>query len=145
MGIFSRLGKGDTEKKASDDVLLVLGMFMMLGADGMVENGEIAMIESYFNTLPEFRGKDFQTLIVESQKIFNRYGGNSRNAVNALKDIKSDAVRKKCFVVATDIALSSGDVDEAEDQLLEAMQRILEVNDDLARQTIEVLQLKYLS
>jgi thioredoxin-like negative regulator of GroEL len=46
-------------------------------------------------------------------------------------------------VLAADIAMSSGDVDAAEEQLLEAMQRILNVQDDLARKILEVLQIKY--
>ena len=141
--MFNRLAGGEVQRKASDDVLLLMSMIMMVGVDGMVEQEELATLEQYFRTLPEFKGKNFQTLVVESQKLFNKFGGNARTAVNALSGIQNDAVRKKCFILAADIAMSSGDVDEAEDALLESMQRVLNVNDDLARKTVEVLQLKY--
>lgn len=144
MGLLSRLtGNAQPSKKAQDDVLLLLSMMMMVGADGMVEQGEIATIEGYFNTLPEFRGKNFSQIVVDSQKLYNRFGCNPRNAVNALGDIQNDTIRKKCFIIAADIALSSGDIDQKEDELLEAMQRILRIEDDLARKALEVLQLKY--
>ncbi|HVK75583.1 MAG TPA: hypothetical protein VM734_19770 [Kofleriaceae bacterium] len=39
--------------------------------------------------------------------------------------------------------MSSGDVDESEEELLEAMQRILGIDDALAQKSIEVLALKY--
>ena len=63
--------------------------------------------------------------------------------MNALAEISSEGVRKKTFVLAADIALSSGDVDEAEEELLEAMQRILQIDDALANKIVEVLALKY--
>jgi hypothetical protein len=52
-------------------------------------------------------------------------------------------VRKKAFVLAVDIAMSSGDVDEKEEEMLEALQRILRIDDDLARRVVEVIALKY--
>ena len=39
--------------------------------------------------------------------------------------------------------MSSGDVDEAEDAMLEAVQRVCEVQDSLATKILEVLTLKY--
>jgi tellurite resistance protein len=62
-----------------------------------------------------------------------------------LNDIQSDAVRRKAFVLAVDIAMSSGDIDESEEEMLEAMKRILRIDDALADRIIEVISLKYLS
>ena len=39
--------------------------------------------------------------------------------------------------------MASGDIDEAEDKLLETMQRLLGIDDDFAHKVIEVLQTKY--
>ena len=47
------------------------------------------------------------------------------------------------FDRAADIAMASGDIDEAEDKLLEAMQRLLGIDDAFAGKVIEVLQTKY--
>ena len=52
-------------------------------------------------------------------------------------------MRKKAFVLAADIALSSGDVDESEEELLEAMQRVLNIDDQLASTIVQILALKY--
>jgi hypothetical protein len=66
-----------------------------------------------------------------------------QEAVKALGDISSEAVRKKAFILAADIALSSGDVDEKEEELLEAMQRVMGIDDNLAQTAISILALKY--
>lgn len=39
--------------------------------------------------------------------------------------------------------MSSGDVDENEDRMLDAMQRVMEVDDTLAQKILEVLVIKY--
>jgi tellurite resistance protein len=62
-----------------------------------------------------------------------------------LNEIQSDAIRKKAFVLAVDIAMSSGDIDESEEEMLEAMKRILKIEDALADKIIEVISLKYMS
>jgi tellurite resistance protein len=66
-----------------------------------------------------------------------------KSSLQVLGEIKNDAIRKKAFVLAVDIAMSSGDVDESEEEMLEAMQRILRIDDGLAKNIIEVIALKY--
>ena len=102
----------------------------------------MATLEAFFNTLPEFDGKDFNELLAQANKVVARYG-NLKESIKGLSEIQSEAVRKKCFVLAADIALSSGDVDEAEDRMLEAMQRILGIDDATAQKVLEVLTMKY--
>jgi tellurite resistance protein len=63
--------------------------------------------------------------------------------VKALADFSTPTVKRKAFVLAADIAMSSGDVDESEDELLTAMQRILGVDDATADKVLEVLSMKY--
>ena len=53
-------------------------------------------------------------------------------------------MRKKTFVLAVDIAMSSGEIDESEEEMIEAMQRILRIDDDLARKAVEIISFKYL-
>jgi uncharacterized tellurite resistance protein B-like protein len=143
MGLLSRLvGSVTPAKKATDDVLLLHGMLLMAGADGQIEHKEIQSVQAYFFTLPEFQGKDFGELYNESVKIVKKYP-TVRESVKALGEISSPVVKKKLFVVAADIAMSSGDVDESEDELLETMQRLLGVDDTFATRTLEVLGAKY--
>ena len=142
MGLLSKLMGPGATKKATDDVLLLHGMLLMAGADGTIEQSELSTVQAFFDTLPEFKYKSFDQLLSEANKVVAKYG-NLKESVKGVAEIQSDAVRKKLFVLAADIAMSSGDVDESEDAMLEAFQRLLGIDDALATKIIEVLSLKY--
>jgi tellurite resistance protein len=142
MGLLGKVFGGQPAKKATDDVLLLHSMMLMAGADGVMESSEIETLEGFVNTLPEFKDADFPAQMAQARKLVAKFGG-VKESVRALGDIQSDAIKKKAFVLAADIALASGDIDENEDELLTTMQRILGVDDALAQKIIEVLALKY--
>ena len=143
MGLLSRLtGKVTPQRKASDDALLMHGMMLMCGADGNFEQAEMETVEAYFAQLPEFRGKEFSDVYDDAVKILRRYP-SLKDSVKSLSELSTPALKKKAYVLAADIAMSSGDVDEEEDQMLDAMQRVLGVDDSLAQKILEVLSLKY--
>ncbi|WP_394829282.1 tellurite resistance TerB family protein [Pendulispora albinea] len=142
MGLFSKILGTQPQKKASDDVLLLHGMLLMAGADGVLEGSERATLEAFLTTLPEFRDADFEEQLQQANKVAQKFS-TLKESVRALGDISSESVRKKCFILAADIALASGDIDEREEELLETMQRILGIDDALAQQAIQVLALKY--
>ena len=142
MGLFGKLLGTAPAKKASDDVLLLHAMMLMSSADGYMEDSEVATLEGFINTLPEFKDADFAKQMAEAKKLRAKFN-SVQDAVRALADISSEAVRKKAFVLAADIALSSGEVDEKEEELLEAMQRVMNIDDQLAQTAIYVLALKY--
>jgi len=129
-------------KSPTDDVLLLHGMMLMASADGTIECKEIATLESFFNTLPEFDGKDFDELMLQARKLCARYD-SLQESVKALADIKSPAVRRKLFVLAVDLAMSSGEVEEAEDELLETMVRVLAIDEATVAKVLEVMNIKY--
>ena len=142
MGLLGKFFGGAPAKKATDDVLLLHAMMLMSSIDGHLEGSEIATLEAFINTLPEFKDADFDKQMAEAKKLRAKFS-SVQDAVKALADISSEAVRKKAFVLAADIALSSGDVDESEEELLEAMQRVMNIDDQLAQTAIYVLALKY--
>lgn len=143
MGLLSRLtGKITPQKKPTDDALLLHAMLLMCGADGSFDEHELPTVEGYFGQLPEFEGKEFAAVYSEATKILQRYP-SLKDSVAALSELSSQAVKNKCYLMAADVAMSSGDVDEAEDAMLEAMQRVLNVDDSLATKILEVLALKY--
>jgi tellurite resistance protein len=142
MGLFSKILGSTPQKKASDDVLLLHSMMLMACADGVLEGAEAATLEAFINTLPEFRDADFDEQMVQAKKIAAKFK-DSKEAVRALSDISSEAVRRKAFILAADIALASGDIDEREEELLGAMQRVLNIDDNLAQKVVEVLGMKY--
>ncbi len=142
MGLLSRLTGMTSTKKPTDDVLLVHTMLLMAGADGYIDDEEIATVEAFACTLPEFKERDFGDVVGEAQKMVRKYP-SLKESVNALAEFSSQALKTKAFVLAADIALASGDVDENEDQLLETMQRLLNVDEQTAQTIIWVLSLKY--
>jgi tellurite resistance protein len=146
MGLLGKFFGGQPAKKPTDDVLLLHAIMCMAAADGIIEESEGEMIRNYANTLPEFRfmsGEQFAKCFDATGKIIHKYNKDMKSSLQALNEIQSDAVRKKAFVLAVDIAMSSGDIDEAEEEMLEAMQRILRIEDDLARRIVEVIAIKY--
>jgi uncharacterized tellurite resistance protein B-like protein len=143
MGLLSKLTAGVTpQKKATDDVLLLHGLMLMAGADGSIGDEEWDMLKAYWFTIPEFAEKNFDDVLQDANKVVARFG-NLQESIKALSEIQSDVVRKKLFVLAADLAMSSGDVDETEDKMLETFQRLLDVSDDTAQKVLEVLSLKY--
>jgi hypothetical protein len=66
-----------------------------------------------------------------------------KESVAAISGFSTPQLKYKAYVLAADIAMSSGDVDQAEDELLETMQRLLGVDDRTAQTVIWVLQQKY--
>ena len=142
MGLF----KGTLAKKPmqqpGDDVLLLHGMLLMAGADGAIEQAELSTVQAFLDTLPEFNGKRFDDLLTQANRLVKTHGG-IKESIQALSSIESPAIKKKCFVLAADIALSSGDVDATEEALLQSMQRLLGIDDAFAAQVVEVLQTKY--
>jgi uncharacterized tellurite resistance protein B-like protein len=142
MGLLSKFMGGQPAKKATDDVLLLQGMMMMMAADGDIQDEEMATLAGFAHTLPEYRGKDMNE-VLRAAKAGLRKTKNQAEAVQMIAGIQSEAVRQKLFVLAADLAMSSGDVDESEERLLEAMQKALRVPDDLVRKSLEVLAVKY--
>ncbi len=143
MGLLSRLtGKVTPQKAPEDDALLVHAMMLMCGADGMFDDAETETVEAYFAQVPEFHGKNFGDVYQAAVKILRRYP-NLIDSVKSLSGLSTQGLKNKAYILAADIAMSSGDVDEAEDRMLEAMQRVMEVPDSFCEKVIEVLSVKY--
>jgi len=143
MGLLSRMTKAVTPaKKPTDDALLLHGMMCMAGADGGFDEAETETLRGFFFSLPEFEGKDFDDVLAAAHKILAKYK-SVPESVKALGDLSSQTLKNKMFVLAADIAMSSGDVDESEDEMLESMQRVLNIDDSTAGKVLEVLSMKY--
>ncbi len=147
MGLLgNRTGAGPA-KQPADDVLLLHAILCMISADGVTDDAELEMIRNYANTLPEFRGMDgaaFDLVVEQANAITDKYDGDLMASLQVLAVIQSEAVRKKAFVLAVDVAMSSGDVHDKEEVMLEAMQRILRIDDPLAHLIVEIIGLKYI-
>lgn len=143
MGLLSRLtGKVTPQKTPEDDALLVHAMMLMCGADGTFDPEELDTVQAYFAQVPELKGKAFGEVYQAAVKIVRRYP-NLAESVKSLAGLSTPALKQKCYLLAVDIAMSSGDVDESEDRMLDAMQRVMELNDAFCQKVIEVLSIKY--
>jgi len=141
MGLFSKLQEKPS-KKASDDILLFHAMICMATADGVLEESEVASVEAFFVALPEFRTHNFHNLLEESNRLADKHD-TAIAAAQELSAIQSEAVRRKAFVLAVDIALSAGTPGKPEEDMLAAMQQALGIDDELAAKVVDVLALKY--
>lgn len=145
MGLLSRLTGLAPVKAPTDDVLLIHAMFLMAGADGNFDDEETSVIMGFANSLPEFKAttqQEYNDLIGEARKLLRKFE-NPKASVAALSQLSTPKLKSKAFLLAADIALASGDVDEDEDAMLEAMQRVLGIDDATANNIINVLAIKY--
>jgi len=142
MGLLSRITGAKPSKAPTDDVLLIHGMLLMAGADGTIEASELSTVQAFIDVLPEFKGKDIDALVSEGRKIIARSGG-LKESVKALGELSTPTLKRKLYTLAVDLAMSSGDIDEKEDQLLETYQRLLGIDDAFAQKCIEIMGVKY--
>ncbi len=143
MGLLSKLtGMVAPTRKPTDDVYLTAAMLLMAGADGTLEAAELATVGTFATTLPEFKGRDFRRTADDAVKAIRKCK-NTEEAVGLLAGLSNANLKRKCYVLCADIALSSGDVDEQEDALLSRMQQVLGIDDATAAKIIEVLSMKY--
>ena len=125
--------------------MLIHAMFLMAGADGNFDDEEVSVIRGFANSLPEFKQTtetEFQALIGEAKKLARKYE-TPQASVAALSQLSTPKLKQKAFLLAADIALASGDVDEAEDAMLESMGRVLAIDEGTANNIINVLAIKY--
>jgi len=146
MGLLSSVFGQQPAKKPTDDVLLLMSMMLMAEADDVVEDSESATFSAFAQTLPEFRdveGLGWERMVNDAQKILSRYKNREVEAVSELQAIQSPAIRRKAFVLAADLALASGDIDQREEQILVNMQRTPGIDDQPAHNIVGVLAMKY--
>lgn len=139
MGLFSRLKK--QALRTEDEVLLIEAMLCTSMADGDDNWEERSLIEGFMNSLPELKDKDTYELFEKAEKNVKLHGAMTR--VKELANLGTDTLKQKAFLLAMDVALSSGDIDEGEEQVLGAMQETLGIQDDVANNYAEVLMVKY--
>jgi tellurite resistance protein len=126
----TRTNHGDArEATPLRDVLSVMGTI-----DGKLDESERAAIAGMFRSLPQLRSAPESAA---PPKV------NRAQLLEDLKKISEPRLRRQCFVVAVEVALSSGGANESEDQYIERLRGALDIDEAFARRTIEVLAYKY--
>jgi hypothetical protein len=129
----------DLEKTPLDTILLLHGMMVM---SDFRDAGEVAVLDAFLATLPEFKTEDLDVLRGKVAKLRGEYA-TAKESIKALARIASPIVRKKTFILALDIALASGAIDAGEDELLEELRTTLEIDLPTAENILDVLAVKY--
>jgi tellurite resistance protein len=139
MGLFDKLKK--SVLRTEDEVLLTEAMLAVSLAEGDDQWEESQLVKAFLSTLPELKNKDVYEIYDKAERNVKLHGAMTR--VKELAKLGTPALRQKAFMLAMDIALSSGEIDDGEEAVLAAMQETLAIPDELVTRIADVLQIKY--
>jgi tellurite resistance protein len=117
MGFFDGLKKKPL--KVDDQQLLLEAMLCISFADGDDQYEETSLVRAFAATLPEFKNADVYEVYEKAEKTVKLHGAMTR--ASGLSALSSDNLKHKAFLLAMDIALSSGEIDDGEEAVLAKM------------------------
>ena len=127
--------------RVDDQQLLLEAMLCVAFADGDDQYEEVNLVMAFANTLPELKNTDAYEVFEKAKKAVKLHGAMSR--VKELGNLSTEALRTKAFLLAMDIALSSGEGDEGEEAVLSAMAETMKIPPEVSNKIVEVLTMKY--
>lgn len=127
---------------ARDQVLLFHAMRLAASVDGRVSGEELAVIRSVLATLPDFAGADLEGHVQASTALAEQFGG-LLESVEALMELSSPALKARAYLLAVEVTCVSEGLNSAERALVQMLQKVLQVDEALARRVHEVMGLKY--
>ncbi len=129
--------------KVDDQQLLLEAMLCVAFADGDDQYEETNLVRAFAATLPEFKNADTYEVYEKAEKSVKLHG--ALNRVKELANLSSPALKEKAFLLAMDIALSSGEIDDGEEAVLSAMAETMHIPGETADRIASVLMIKYTS
>lgn len=154
---FSQTSQDRSER---DDILLAFGLTLVCLADGGLDEEEETLLATFGQTLPDWRllsrSVEFSEAVeAELQTAMEAFQARTSadfepfefalDAVSKLEEIKSPTMRKRCFILAVDIAMAAGGITPTEDRILEEMAATLEIDHDTIEQVATLMAAKYMS
>jgi uncharacterized tellurite resistance protein B-like protein len=127
---------------ARDKALLVHAMMLVCYIDGAMHPEELAHVKAYARSLPELKGEDFEEHYQEAKRL-TAASGTLDAAVERLRELRSDRLRRKAFVCMTELALAAGEAVPAEERLLAAAAVALGIDAATAARIREILAMKF--
>jgi tellurite resistance protein len=131
MGQLAKLVAATSTAGADDLQPLAQTVLLVASIDGKVDTIEQTMIDTLFATVPQLKGQKQPERVTR------------RTLLDLLAALPSEPLRKQCYVLAVEVALASGHVNESEDQFVELIGQALKIDPAFARQAIEVVACKY--
>ncbi len=129
-------------KGAGDNALLLHAMYLMSNIDGEGSEQEQEVVLHAARMLPDLRDSNLEELLQTSRTLVKKHGGLIAS-LEAFLAIDDPTVRLKCYLVSAEVAYASGDINAAESQLLESMEKILLLDSTETQKILDVLALRY--
>jgi tellurite resistance protein len=139
MGFFDSLKK--KVLRVDDQQLLLEAMICVAFADGDDQYEEISLVMAFAQTLPELKNADAYEVFEKAKKNVKLHGAMAR--AKELANLSTDNLKQKAFLLAMDIALSSGEVDEGEEAVLATMAEAMKIPTEVSDRIAQVLSIKY--
>lgn len=145
MGLFGGLtGKNDPLEKEFNSFEAISGVLLsVVASDGDISDEEIDAFNFVANRHPVFVSQsphDFRSMIDEQFSILKKHGW-SVLAEKAASYVPP-SLKGTVFALAVDFVLADGQVEVAEEQVIEALRSFLEIKESDARTVVQVLALK---
>ena len=106
----------------------------MIGVDGTVAPAEKALVEAFEQTIPQLRDNPRPETPPQASR---------ERMLEELKELSSVTLRKQCFVLCVELALSAGGIDDAEDAYLDRVRGALRLDEPFCRHAVAILAHKY--
>jgi tellurite resistance protein len=131
MGLLSMLITPQPNVRGDDHQSLGNTITAMAAIDGNIDPAEVTLLKALAETIPQLKGKPLPAKV------------GRKELLEQLAALPSRALRRQCFVLAVEVALASGHVNESEDQFIDRLQKALDIDLAFAREAIEVIACKY--
>jgi uncharacterized tellurite resistance protein B-like protein len=145
MAIFGSLGRSSaldrpwSPQEAASGILLAI-----IASDGEISDDEVAAFNGVAQGHPIFRDQPSQAfgrMIDEQFSILRKTGWESLFDKGAA-DLPPD-IAQTVFVLAVDLVLSDGSVEESEEYLIGKLRDALRISEELVATAVQVLSIKY--
>jgi tellurite resistance protein len=145
MGLFDKVfGKETAASGVLDKQESFLAIALAVSAaDGHISQSEVNGIISYLSRMKMFEnisGNRMQAMFDNLIGIIRRQGVGP--LVNMARESLPTELRQTAFACAVDIALADGVIEQDEQNLLEQLQKVLEVPENIALNIIQVMIIK---
>ncbi|MFI8829330.1 hypothetical protein [Streptomyces sp. NPDC053431] len=135
----------ETESQFQQKAAMVHAMMIVCYNRKQITSQQLATVESYARSLPEFYGSDFQRYYAAAKALASSAAGDLRKAIGFLSIIESDELRLKTYYCCLELSLSGTDgrVAAQDEEVLTHIQTSLGISGDLASKLQSSIAVKY--
>lgn len=143
MGLFDKILGGGPSAPLTKPEAFAGVMLAVVAADGNISDEESDAFLGSINRMQMFREQS----VAEHKAMMNKLFGILKKSGPADLVTRGAAaltphLREAAFAAAADLVFVDGSVEDEEREILESIQRALEVPDELAQQIVQVMEIK---